>query len=133
VADEVRKLAERTRELTGEIQKTIGSIRKETATATTCMEAGRVMAENGVQTAQQASTMIVEIRESLDAINLAVGNIADELSTQEAVADATSNQIANIARLSEENAENAESSRDLANQSENSSRALAQAASLFRV
>lgn len=133
VADEVRKLAERTRELTGEIQHTIGSIRKETALATETMEAGRQLAENGVQTAQQAATVIVDIQASLDAINQAVGSIADRLTAQEAVADRVSSQIENIARLSEENADNAESSRILARDSEGGSRKMAQAASQFRV
>lgn len=133
VADEVRKLAERTRVLTSEIQHTIGSIRKETASATESMQMGRQLAENGVQTAQQAATAIVEIQTSLDTINQAVCGIADTLASQQAVADRVSSQIENIARLSEENADNAESSRILARDSENGSRSLAEAASLFKV
>lgn len=133
VADEVRKLAERTRELTSEIQKTIGNIRSETQVAAECMNTGRQFAENGVETAQQAAKAIVEIQASLDAINLAVGSIADTLSNQQAMADTVSSQIDSIARLSEENAENAKSSSVLARDSESSSRSLAQAVSLFRV
>lgn len=133
VADEVRKLAERTRELTSEIQKTIGNIRSETEAAADCMNTGRQFAENGVETAQQAAKAIVEIQAALDAINLAVGSIADTLSSQQAMADAVSSQIDSIARLSEENADNAKSSSILAKDSESSSRSLAQAVSLFRV
>lgn len=75
----------------------------------------------------------MEIQASLDAINLAVGSIADTLSNQQAMADTESSQIDSIARLSEENAENAKSSSVLARDSESSSRSLAQAVSLFRV
>lgn len=133
VADEVRKLAERTRELTREIQHTIGNIRKETESATECMEVGRRLAENGVQTAQQAATVIVEIQEALDAINLAVSSIAETLARQEDMSDKVASQINNIARLSEENATSASISQSLAKDSESSSRAMAQAASLFKV
>lgn len=133
VADEVRKLAERTRELTSEIQQTIGNIRSETEAAAECMNTGRQFAENGVQTAQQAAKAIVEIQASLDAINLAVGSIAETLNTQQTMADGVSNQIDSIAHLSEENANNAESSSILARDSESSSRSLAQAVSLYRV
>jgi methyl-accepting chemotaxis protein len=133
VADEVRKLAERTRVLTSEIQTTIGSIRRETATATACMETGRALADNGVRTAEQAAKMIVEIGQSLDAINQAVSGVADNLAKQEIVADGVARQIDSIANLSASNAANAESSRDLATLSESGSRRLAQAASIFKV
>jgi methyl-accepting chemotaxis protein len=133
VADEVRKLAERTREMTNEIQQTIGSIRKETASATDCMEKGRQLAESGVQTAQQAAKVIVEIQDALNAINQAVSSVAATLDKQEAMADSVSSQIEKIARLSEENAQNADSSRNLAQASERSSRSLAHAAALFKV
>lgn len=97
------------------------------------MQTGSQLAENGVKTAQQAANVIVEIQTSLDSINLAVSSIADTLADQQAVADRVSSQIESIARLSEENADNAESSRTLARESENSSRGMAEAASLFRV
>ena len=133
VADEVRKLAERTRVLTSEIQTTIGSIRRETATATACMETGRVLADNGVKTAEQAAKMIVDIGQSLDSINQAVNEVGDNLAKQETVADGVARQIDNFASLSASNAENAENSRNLATQSEAGSRQLAQAASIFKV
>jgi methyl-accepting chemotaxis protein len=133
VADEVRKLAERTRELTNEIQVTIASLRKETTSATESMETGRQLAEDGVRTAQQAANAIVEIQSSLDAINQAVGSIADTLATQQSTSDRVSSQIENIARLSDKNAEIAESSLTLAKETEHSSRSLVQAASLFKV
>ena len=133
VADEVRKLAERTRHFTGEIQKTMGTIRQETASAAACMEAGRDFAESGVATAESAARMIIEIHSALDSINAAVGDITQTVINQEVAADVVANQIDRIARLCGENAQDAESSWRLANQTEESSKSLAQAASLFRV
>jgi methyl-accepting chemotaxis protein len=133
VADEVRKLAERTRHFTGEIQKTISTIRKETASAAACMESGRTLAENGVSTAEAAARMIVEIQSALESINVAISDISQTVSSQESAADIVAGQISHIAQLCNENALNAESSRQLASQTENSSKSLAQATSAFRV
>ena len=133
VADEVRKLAERTRHFTSEIQKTIGTIRAETASAAERMESGRQQAQNGVNAAQNAATMIIDIQNALDSINLAMNDIADNVRTQESVADAVAHQISNITQLSKENADNAESSRHLAGQAESSSKTLAEALGAFRV
>ncbi|HZX31823.1 MAG TPA: methyl-accepting chemotaxis protein [Rhodocyclaceae bacterium] len=133
VADEVRKLAERTRVLTNEIQITIGSLRQETSSATASMEMGRQLAENGVQTAQQAASAIVDIQASLDSIDRAVSSIADALGSQQSAADRVSSQIENIASLSDKNADIAERSLILARDTENGSRSMVQAASLFRV
>ncbi len=133
VADEVRKLAERTRHFTSEIQKTIGTIREETASAAARMESGRQLAQNGVTAAENAATMIVDIQNALDSINNAMNDIADNVRTQESVADIVAHQIENITQLSTENAENAQSSRDLAGQTESSSKTLAQAVGVFRV
>lgn len=133
VADEVRKLAERTRHFTSEIQKTIGTIRQETASAAARMESGHQLAQNGVNAAQNAATMIVDIQNALDSINVAMNDIADNVRNQEMVADLVANQIDNITQLSSENADNAESSRQLAGQTESSSQTLAQAVGAFRV
>lgn len=133
VADEVRKLAERTRHFTGEIQKTITTIRQETASAAKCMESGREIAETGVRTAEAAAQTILEIQSALDSINGAVGDIAQTVASQESSADVVASQINHIVRLCNENAQNAESSRELATQTEDSSKNLAQAASVFRV
>ncbi|MBS1189882.1 MAG: hypothetical protein H6R10_1674 [Rhodocyclaceae bacterium] len=133
VADEVRKLAERTRHFTGEIQKTITTIRHETAAAAECMESGRRLAEEGVATAQAAAQMIVEIQNSLDSINSAVGDIAVSAGSQEASVADVADQIKRIGVLSADNAGSAESSRQLALETEKGSRSLAEAASAFRV
>jgi methyl-accepting chemotaxis protein len=133
VADEVRKLAERTRHFTGEIQKTISTIRKETASAAACMESGRTIAEKGVSTAESAARMIVEIQSALESINIAVCDISQTVNSQETAADVVAGQISHIAQLCNENALNAESSRQLASQTESSSKTLAQATSAFRV
>jgi methyl-accepting chemotaxis protein len=133
VADEVRKLADRTRHFTGEIQRTIGTIRQETASAAACMESGRELAENGVRTAETAARMIVEIHTALDSINKAVCDITQTVTTQESRADVVASQIDSIAQLSNENLLDAESSRQLAKQTESGSQDLARAASLFTV
>jgi methyl-accepting chemotaxis protein len=133
VADEVKKLAERTRHFTGEIQRTLGTIRQETASAAACMESGRDLAENGVRTAGAAARMIVEIHTALDSINRAVCDITQTVTAQESGADVVANQIGSITQLSNENLLDAESSRQLAKQTESGSQDLARAASLFRV
>lgn len=133
VADEVRKLAERTRHFTGEIQKTISTIREQTASAAACMESGRALAENGVSTAEAAARMIVQIQNALESINIAVSDISQTVASQETAADIVAGQINHIAELCDENAQNADSSWQLASQTESSSKTLAQATSAFRV
>jgi methyl-accepting chemotaxis protein len=77
--------------------------------------------------------MIVEIHSALDSINAAVSDITQTVTNQGLAADLVANQIDSIARLCDENAQDADASWQLANQTEASSKRLAQAASLFRV
>ena len=133
VADEVRKLAERTRHFTDQIQSTISSIRQETAAAAHCMETGQTLAQSGVDAAVEAAGLIQRIQASLDAINTAVRDMTDTLSSQERGAEHIAHQIAEISERSVQNADNAEASCALAKSAESASRSLAAAASLFRV
>ncbi|WP_371323512.1 methyl-accepting chemotaxis protein [Dechloromonas sp. ZY10] len=132
VADEVRKLAERTRHFTDQIQVTISNIRQETVAAANCMEAGKELAQSGVQAAVDAAGLIGQIEAALNSINRAVSEISDTLHTQEDRSTQIALGIAEIAELSGRNAEHARNSCALAAQAAEASRELSDAASLFK-
>ena len=132
VADEVRKLAERTRHFTDQIQATISNIRQETMAAANCMEAGKELAQSGVQAAVDAAGLIGQIETALNSINRAVSDISDTLNAQENQAAQIARGIAEISELSGRTAAHAHSSCDLAAQAAGASRELSEAASLFK-
>ncbi|QJP97070.1 PAS domain-containing methyl-accepting chemotaxis protein [Pseudomonas sp. G7(2022)] len=80
VADEVRQLAARTSGSTTEISNMIGLIQSETRQAIKSMEGTRGRAAQGVELADQAGTVILQIRdgasEAVDAVSMFAGERA---------------------------------------------------------
>ncbi|QEY61750.1 PAS domain-containing protein [Metapseudomonas lalkuanensis] len=110
VADEVRTLASRTRDSTGQIQQSIERLRNGSAQAL-------ATAQRGEQAAQQSTTDVEQVRESLRRISGEVGQIsgmslqmATAIEQQGQVAEEISRQIARIAGLAEQSAGQAQRS-----------------------
>ena len=78
VADEVRQLAARTSGSTAEISGMIAMIQDETRQAIDSMDATRDRAAQGVELANQAGTVILQIREGTGEAVQAVSAFANE-------------------------------------------------------
>jgi len=78
VADEVRQLAARTSGSTAEISSMIDMIQNETQQAIKSMDGTRERAAKGVQLANQAGTVILQIRDGASNAVQAVSMFAEE-------------------------------------------------------
>ncbi|WP_447096960.1 methyl-accepting chemotaxis protein [Pseudomonas sp. CF10PS3] len=85
VADEVRQLAGRTSRSTAEIAEMIGMILSETRDAVTSMSATQEGAQRGVQLADQAGSVILQIRTSTSDAVQAVSMFASKLDESEVI------------------------------------------------
>lgn len=85
VADEVRQLAGRTSRSTAEIAEMIGMILSETRDAVTSMNATQEGAQRGVSLADQAGSVILQIRTSTSDAVQAVSMFASKLDESEVI------------------------------------------------
>ncbi|OIN46326.1 chemotaxis protein [Pseudomonas azotoformans] len=85
VADEVRQLAGRTSRSTAEIAEMIGMILSETRDAVTSMNATQEGAQRGVNLADQAGSVILQIRTSTSDAVQAVSMFASKLDESEVI------------------------------------------------
>jgi methyl-accepting chemotaxis protein len=85
VADEVRQLAGRTSRSTAEIAEMIGMILSETRDAVTSMNATQEGAQRGVSLADQAGSVILQIRTSTSDAVEAVSMFASKLDESEVI------------------------------------------------
>jgi methyl-accepting chemotaxis protein len=81
VADEVRQLAARTSKAAGEIVGVVGKNQDLAQAAVHSMSASRDQAENGLELASQAGSVIVEIQDGAKRVVSAVGQFASQLKT----------------------------------------------------
>ena len=81
VADEVRQLAARTSRAAGEIVGVVGKNQDLAQAAVQSMSASRILAENGLDLANQAGSVIVEIQDGAQRVVSAVGQFASQLKT----------------------------------------------------
>jgi methyl-accepting chemotaxis protein len=81
VADEVRQLAARTSKAAGEIVGVVGKNQDLAQAAVHSMSASRAQAENGLELASQAGSVIVEIQDGAKRVVSAVGQFASQLKT----------------------------------------------------
>ncbi len=79
VADEVRQLAARTSKAAGEIVGVVGRNQDLAQAAVRSMSASRSQAENGLDLANQAGSVIVEIQDGAQRVVSAVGQFASQL------------------------------------------------------
>lgn len=102
VADEVRKLAERTTAATAEIISMIEMIQNSTASVSAGMGEATERANEGVELAQQAGSVIHQINDGSDhAIRLA-NDIASALDEQTKASNVIAAQVEAVARKSDE-------------------------------
>ncbi len=112
VADEIKELAERTAASTREIEAMIKAVREDVVETIERVAVGGVRAEEGVDLASRASTLLSEIREKTNATSNRIGLIADATAVQAAeshtvleAADLVRQQARDIERTTNEQAE----------------------------
>ncbi|WP_288404884.1 PAS domain-containing methyl-accepting chemotaxis protein [uncultured Pseudomonas sp.] len=93
VADEVRQLAGRTSSATAEIAEMIGRILSETQQAVASMESTQGRAVKGVELADQAGAVIVQIRDGASDAVEAVSMFASKLDESEAIPKGARNWV----------------------------------------
>lgn len=104
VADEVRALAHRTQQSTREIEQMIGSIQADSVQAVQAMEHSQAMATSSSTVAQQASTALAQISDSINLINERNVLIATAAEEQAQVAREIDQNIISIRDLSTQSA-----------------------------
>lgn len=104
VADEVRALAHRTQQSTREIEQMIGSIQADSVQAVQAMEHSQAMATSSSTVAQQASTALGQISDSINLINERNVLIATAAEEQAQVAREIDQNIISIRDLSTQSA-----------------------------
>ena len=93
VADEVRQLAGRTSSATAEIAEMIGRILSETQQAVASMESTQGRAVKGVELADQAGAVIVQIRDGASEAVDAVSMFASKLDESEVMSKSARNRV----------------------------------------
>lgn len=100
VADEVRKLAERTTKATEEISSMIRAVQGSAGSAVTCMGDVVNQANEGVSLAQQAGSVVNQIKDGSDrAINLAEG-ISLALTEQSSASNTIATHVGKVSQMS---------------------------------
>ena len=104
VADEVRKLSERTASSTVEIAGMIDNVRSGTAQAVAAMHQGTDRVRDGVTKNARISASMQDIQRDSELVLTAVEDISAALGEQSQASGQISNDIGQIAQLSEDNA-----------------------------
>ena len=114
VADEVRKLAERTSASTQEIASTIEAMRSSAGEAVDSMQGVVAKVAHGVERAQQANDMMLQIGAGARGAVGMIGEIAEAIREQGAATNNIATQVERIAQMSEESSAAAGHSADAA-------------------
>ncbi len=114
VADEVRKLAERTAKSTQEITGMIGAIQNGTEAAVGSMRRSVDQVAVGVEQAQQAGTVIAQIKEQSQRVVGAVSEISTALREQATASTEIVQSVERIAQMAGENNATADVNADTA-------------------
>ena len=107
VADEVRTLASRTQQSTQEIQEMIERVQTSASNAVTAMDTGCAQAQRTVEKASEADNALLEIGQTIEAINSMNSQIATAAVEQTAVAEEINRNIESINTSSEKTASGA--------------------------
>lgn len=106
VADEVRKLAERTMQATGEVEKAVRLIQKQTAENIEAVDAAAVDTVRGAELAAQVGTFMTEIVGEMDETASELTSIATATRSQSAASEDAEVSLEKINHISVENAKN---------------------------
>jgi methyl-accepting chemotaxis protein len=116
VADEVRKLAERTALSTGEINRLVDTIRRDTDAAADGMDLAREEMQRGSARVGEATSALAHIRDSSLAELDAAAEINIAMAEQKNASHAVAQNVEQIARMAEQNSHRAEQNAHLSAQ-----------------
>lgn len=133
VADEVRKLAERTALSTTEIAGMVQKIQHGTQSAVDAMHEGVNQVSSGVELANEAGESINRIREGAQRVTEVVNGISGSISEQSAASEGITQELSQMAQMSEQSAVAIRESASAAQHLQQLSAALYQAIGQFKV
>ncbi|WP_296258194.1 MULTISPECIES: methyl-accepting chemotaxis protein [unclassified Pseudomonas] len=102
VADEVRSLAQRTQASTEEIEGLIGGLKNGTQQVADTLDNSRTLADSSVELSRRAGTSLLNISQSVSAIEGMNQQIAAAAEQQAAVADEINRSVLNVRDISEQ-------------------------------
>ena len=108
VADEVRSLAQRTQSSAAEIENLISNLVSSAETSVTSMETGNTLAEQTLERAQTAGSVIQDMAESVEQIRQYNSQIATAAEQQSSVAEDINQNVTQIRDVGDQSASSAE-------------------------
>ena len=102
VADEVRKLAERTTKSTGEISNIIGVVQESIRQSVDQMHSGVAAVGSGLARADEAGSVIEQLKSSSDQVVASINDISLAISEQTSASTELAKRVEAIAQLSDE-------------------------------
>ena len=102
VADEVRKLAERTTKSTGEISNIIGVVQESIRQSVDQMHSGVAAVGSGLARADEAGSVIEQLKSSSDQVVDSINDISLAISEQTSASTELAKRVEAIAQLSDE-------------------------------
>lgn len=102
VADEVRKLAERTTKSTGEISNIIGVVQESIRQSVEQMHSGVAAVGSGLARADEAGSVIEQLKSSSDQVVASINDISLAISEQTSASTELAKRVEAIAQLSDE-------------------------------
>lgn len=133
VADEVRKLAERTGQLTTEIESRIQGIGNSSQVCISSMQDTKQRIEDGVERAGRASVAIQEIRVASQDVQHMVNDITSGILEQTSASNQIAQNVEQIAQMAEEGCVAAEQGKELAVQLKHASQSMLDAVSAYKL
>lgn len=108
VADEVRTLAKRTQQSTQEISNVVDVLKSSSQTAFASIESGNQQAKEAVANAQQISTVLAKIVQSIKSVDEVTGVVATSTREQSSVIQSINSNVSSIDTQARENVVGAE-------------------------
>lgn len=133
VADEVRQLAEKTTQLTTQIDNLIKDIERSSSSSIDMMRQTEEQVRAGVEKAELASNAITHIGEGSQKATSMVNDVASAIHEQSAASNQIAQNVEQIAQMAEESNMAAQQGLNLANQLKQASDALWDSVSAYKI